>query len=140
MKRLLLFAMIAELSLTSVQAQSFLEEVKSEPNPGKRVEIALDFAGKSLDDARADYLNGKTEQGNQLLSQIDQLVEECLSSVQEAHKHKYWKRAEMAVSALSRRVDSLLDDISWDQRDRARELRAQLENIHDKLLAGVMAK
>lgn len=121
-------------------AQSDLDEVRAERNPGRRSELAMDMADEALDRARDFYRSGDQRRGEEQLVAVDKLADECLSSVQQAHKSKYTKKAELKVAALSRRVNSLVDDLGYEQRDKAREVHAHLEEIHDKLLAGVMGK
>jgi uncharacterized membrane protein len=60
--------------------------------------------------------------------------------VEEAHKSKYWKKAELKVAALMRRVNSLIADLDYNERGKAQELETHLSRVHDQLLAGVMAK
>jgi hypothetical protein len=116
------------------------EEVLSERNPGKRSELALDTADRLLDQARTHYKAGQPQKGDEELDLISMLADECLHSTEEAHKSKYWKKSEMRIAALNRRVRSLTDELSYDQRDPGNKLAAHLDSIHDKLLAGVMRK
>lgn len=134
-----LVVMFLAMSAAAV-AQTALDDVKAERNPGRRSEMAMMMADESLDHAREFYRSGDSKQGDAELALIDQLADECLSSVEKAHKSKYTKKAELRVVALSRRVNSLADDLGYDQRDKAREVHSHLEEIHDKLLAGVMGK
>jgi hypothetical protein len=120
--------------------QTALDDVKAERHPGRRSEMAMRMADESLDRAREFYRSGNLERGDEELTLVGQLADECLSAVQEAHKSKYTKKAELRVAALNRRVSSLTDDLGYDQRDKAREVHSHLEAIHDKLLAGVMGK
>jgi len=116
------------------------DEVVSERNPGKRSELALDAAVPALEQARAYYEAGQQQKGEEELDLISMLADECLSSTEEAHKSKYWKKSEMRIAALNRRIRSFADELGYDQRDPANKLAAHLDFIHDKLLAGVMRK
>jgi len=120
--------------------QSAEDEVKNEPNPGKRSEMAMEVANRSLDEARESYLGGDVKKGDAEIIEIETLADECLSSVEQAKKYRYWKKAELKIRQLTRRVESLSNDIDYDQRGKAQELRAHLDQVHDKLLAGVMRK
>jgi hypothetical protein len=131
-----LFLSMAAFAVT----QTALDEVKAERHPGRRSELALRNADESVDRAREFYRSGDLKRGDEELTLVEQLADECLSSVEEAHKSKYTKKAELRVAALSRRVSSLADDLGYDQRDKAHEVHSRLEEIHDKLLAGVMGK
>lgn len=120
--------------------QSAVDEVRSQRNPGRRSELAISMADEALDRAREFYRSGDQKRAEEQLDAVDRLADECLSSVQEARKSKYTKKAELKIAALARRVNSLVDDLGYEQRDKAREVHTHLEEIHDKLLAGVMGK
>jgi hypothetical protein len=120
--------------------QSATDEVRNQPNPGKRSEVAIEAANRSLDEARESYLGGDSKKGDSEIKEVEALADECLSSVEQANKYRYWKKAELKIRQLTRRVESLTDDLGYDQRAKAQELRAHLDQIHDKLLAGVMRK
>ena len=136
----LLFVLFLSVCVPVLKAESFLDEAQAERNPGKRSEIALELADKSLDQARDYYHSGNPLKGDSELDMIDNLATECLSSVEEAHKSKYWKKAELKLSALMRRVNSLINDLNYNERGKAQELETHLSRVHDQLLAGVMAK
>ncbi len=141
MKRLRhLMALVCLLPPFLMLAQSALDEVKNEPNPGKRSELAIEAADRSIDEARDAYRSGNIRNGDAELQAVENLADECLSSVEEANKYRYWKKAELKIRHLTRRVDSLMDEIGYDQREKAQHTRAHLDQIHDKLLAGVMRK
>jgi len=136
----LLFVLFLSLFVPVLKAESFLDETQAERKPGRRSEIALELADKSLDQAREYYVSGNSLKGDSELDMIDSLATECLTSVEEAHKSKYWKKAELKVAALMRRVNSLIADLDYNERGKAQELETHLSRVHDQLLAGVMAK
>jgi len=131
------FLLVSSLLL---MGQSAADEVKNESNPGKRSELSIEAANRTLDEARAAYLAGNSKQGDSDMHAVETLADECLSSVEQAKKYRYWKKAELKVRQLTRRVETLSDDLGYDERGKAQELRAHLDQIHDKLLAGVMRK
>lgn len=137
-----LYGCLASFVLASfiLLGQSAADEVKNQPNPGKRSELAIEAANRSLDEARESYLGGNSTKGDSEIKEVATLADECLSSVEQANKYRYWKKAELRIRQLTRRVESLADDLGYDQRAKAQELRAHLDQIHDKLLAGVMRK
>jgi hypothetical protein len=126
--------------LTAATGESLPPEVTSERNPGKRSEIAIDFADKAFDQARSFYQSGDIAHGESQLNLVATLADECFTSAQESHKAKYYKRDEMKVSTLTRRVRSFADDLGYEQREKASLLASHLDEIHDKLLRGVMGK
>jgi hypothetical protein len=117
-----------------------LDEVKAEHNAGKRSELAIQYADHALDQARTYYKTGDTVHGEAELDSVASLADECFRSVQEANKSKYWKKTEMKIGMLTRRVRSLAEDLGYDQREKASQLADHLSEIRDKLLQGVMSK
>jgi hypothetical protein len=132
----LLFAPVARPEVSS----ELPAEVKNEHNPVKRFDIAIDLADQSVDHARSAYKGGDQKLAETELDLVAVLADDCLHSAEEVHKSKYWKKAELKIAALRRRVNSLTDDLGYDQRDKAKELSEHLDSIHDKLLSGVMGK
>lgn len=130
----------AAVILTGAGAGTLPPEVAEQHNPGKRSELAIELAAKALEQARGYYELGKMDQADAQLDVVEALAKECLDSARESRKEKYWKRAELKTAALSRQIRSLIDQLSYNQRERAQLLAKQVESIHDKLLAGVMAK
>ena len=123
-----------------VGAQSLVSEIKAEHDPAKRSEKALSIADMAFDSARENYGKGDIHKGDAELENMMTALDECLSSLDAARKAKYYKKAEMNVAALQRRLDGLLDDISLQQRGWAEYTRRKLDELHDKLLEGVMRK
>jgi hypothetical protein len=129
------------LLLTGVlHAQTLLAEIRAERDPAKRSEKALSLADNAFDNARDDYGKGNIHKGDADLENMMTALEECLSSLDTANKAKYFKKAEMNVAVLQRRLKSLVDDIGVQQRGWAEYTQRKLDELHDKLLDGVMRK
>lgn len=127
--------------VSSAYAQSFLAELKAtEHNPVKRSKKALVLADTAFDNARDFYNKGEIDRGDAALDNMTQALKFCLESLQEAKKGKYYKKAELDVALLQRRMSSLLEDIDIQDRGWANQTSRTLDQIHDKLLAGVMRK
>jgi hypothetical protein len=121
-------------------SQSLLTELKLEHDPGKRSDLALDYADEALTNAKALYAKGEVHKGDALLDQVTAALQECATSLNTAHKAKYYKKAEMKVATLQRRMQGLLEDLSIQERGWAEYTSRKIEEIHDKLLDGVMRK
>ena len=67
-------------------------------------------------------------------------LNECVSSLQAAHKSKFFKKPELRVALLQRRLQTLLDDIGIEERGWAEYTARKLNEVHDKLLSGAMGK
>ncbi|HXE10895.1 MAG TPA: hypothetical protein VN633_02165 [Bryobacteraceae bacterium] len=134
------FLLAASAVMTAAGAGTLPPELIAQHNPGKRSELAIELAAKALNQARGYYEAGKIDEADAQLDLVEDLAKECLESARQSRKEKYWKRAELKTAALSRHIHSLIDELSYTQRDRAKLLAKQIDSIHDKLLAGVMAK
>jgi hypothetical protein len=121
-------------------AQSLLSELKAERDPGKRAEKALLLANAAFDSARDYYRKGQIEKGDAALDEMTDALIACLQSAEIAHKAKFFKKAEMDVAALQRRMTWLLNDLDVQDRGWAEITSKKLDEIHDKLLDGVMRK
>ena len=139
MRPVCLIVLLFAAALASL-AVNVVDQVKAEPNAAKRSEMAIEYAEQSLDQARSYYKAGNAARGDSELHVISALADECFSSVQEANKPKYWKKTEMKIGTLTRRVRSLTEDLGYDQRDGAIQLADHLNQIRDKLLQGAMKK
>ncbi len=112
----------------------------AEHDIGKRPEIALNSAEMAFDSAREAYTKGEIEKGDAALEEMTKDLDACVSSLETAHKSHFYKKAELRVAMLQRRMKTLLDDIDLPSRGWAEQTDRKLEEIHEKLLAGVMRK
>jgi hypothetical protein len=111
-----------------------------EQDPVKRSAAQLSSAEQAFDDARAAYDKGDIDKGDEELEKMTKALDACLGSLEEAHKARFYKKAEMKVALLQRRMSGLLDDIELPRRGWAEQTSRKLDEIHDKLLAGAMGK
>jgi hypothetical protein len=124
-----------------VQAQqSFLAELEAVHDPARRSDKALSLADAAFDNARELYTKGEIKKGDAELDNMTSALTECVGSLQTAHKARFYKKAELRVAYLQRRMEGLLDDISVQERGWAEYTQRKLDDIHDKLLQGVMRK
>lgn len=120
--------------------QSLLAELEAEHDPARRSDKALTFADAAFDNARDFYLKGEIKKGDAELENMTNALKECVGSLQVAHKARFYKKAELKVAYLQRRLKGLVDDLSIQQRGWAEYTERKLDDIHDKLLEGVMRK
>ncbi|MGA8026700.1 MAG: hypothetical protein WB992_06100 [Bryobacteraceae bacterium] len=123
-----------------VHAQSLVAELKAQHDPTKRSELALNFADAAFDNARDCYEKGEIQKGDAQLEDMTNALNECVVSLAVAHKARCYKKAELKVAYLQRRMQGLLDDIEIQRRGWAEYTERKLDEIHDKLLDGVMRK
>jgi hypothetical protein len=120
--------------------QSFLAELEAEHDPARRSDKALMLADAAFDNARELYTKGEIKRGDAELDKMTSALKECVGSLQTAHKARFYKKAELKVAYLQRRMQGLLDDLSLQERGWAEYTQRKLDDIHDKLLDGVMRK
>lgn len=123
-----------------LHAQAFLVDIRAEHDPVKRSEKALTFANTAFDDARSEYTKGNISGGDADLENMTNALKECVGSLETAHKAKFFKRAEMNVAALQRRLQGVVEDLGAQERGWAEYTQRKVEEIHDALLTGVMGK
>jgi len=124
----------------ALPAQSFISELKAEPNPVRRAEKALAYADNAFASAHEFYDHGNVPKGDELLDNMTAALRECVQSLRATHKPGVYKKAELNVAMLQRRMQGLLDDIDVQNRGWADYTNRKLEEIHDALLNGVMRK
>ena len=122
-----------------------LPAVKAEPVPEKRAQRSLDFAQEKLTEARKQYEANDDAALAFTLKQTSEGVELALLSLQAMGKHpsqnvRHYKPAEMRVRELLRRLTTLRNDASIDQRPAVVECERRLTAVHEQLLDGVMSK
>lgn len=133
-------ALLLAAWVSAAQAQSILAELRAEHDPAKRSEKALTFADEAFDNARDYYNKGEIQKGDAELEDMTNALNECVGSLEVARKAKCYKKAELKVAYLQRRLQGLLDDIEIQKRGWAEYTQRKLEEIHDKLLSGVMRR
>jgi hypothetical protein len=115
-------------------------ETLSPHDAGKQAEIEITRAEEAFDQARDAYNKGRIEEGDKALEDMTKALDAGVESLAVVHKARSYKKAEQRVAVLQRRMAALLDDIDLPQRGWAEQTNRKLEEIHDKLLAGVMRK
>jgi hypothetical protein len=133
------------LLLVSVVLASGLDAVKSEPNLEKRSKLALENANSAIDTARQDYTAGHLKETLSALTEVSDSVDLCLASLNETHKDarknpKAFKRAEMDIRELVRRLKSLESDFALDDRSEVLKIEQHLQEVHDDLIMRIMSK
>lgn len=121
-------------------AQSLPADLKAEHDPNRRSERALIVADETFESARTFYGEGAIQKGDAQLEEMTNALNECVSSLQLAHKSRGYKKAELRVALLQRRLQTLLEDIGVEQRGWAEYTLRKIGEIHDKLLAGALGK
>ena len=121
-----------------------LPTIKSTPDLEKRSEMALANADADVGSAREAYNQGDVKKMQATLDDLRDSVKLSLYSLQQTHKRarnsKYYKQAELKTRALARRLMTLADEVSVDDRKMVEDTRQNVLDIHDQLLGDIMGK
>ena len=121
-----------------------LAAVKTEPDLNRRSELALINADEKIDSARQAYQAGNQAAEEAAIQEVSESVTLSYDALGQTHgaprKSKYYKRAELKVSALMRRLSGFRDEVSFDFRPQVDAALKKLSDIHDELLSDIMSK
>jgi hypothetical protein len=139
MKRLLLMFPLA----LALAAASGLDAVKAEPNLERRSELALTYAGEVLTNLRTDL---ETKEWAAVAPEIEEFraaVDLSFAALKATGKNarrnpKYFKRAELKLRELGRRLRGLQVFLAVDDRPKMDEVIAYVEKLQDDLVEMTM--
>jgi len=121
-----------------------LAAVKTEPNPGKRSDLALENANRAIDEARAAYQAGDMKKTEAQLNEVRESVEVSLEALESSGKQprnsKYYKQAEIKLRQMLRRLAGFRDEMSVEDRKPLEDAATRLQEVHDHLLSEIMSK
>lgn len=138
-KLLLLTALVSLLSAFD------LEAVRKETNPEKRSEMALSNADAALDRARSAYQKGNDTVFRESLTEVDDSLTLCKQSLDDSGKNarkkpKYFKKAEIGLRRLMRRLENLQVEVSVDDRPTVEPVATHARKIQEEILLAIMGK
>lgn len=122
-----------------------LDDVRAEPNLEKRSKLAIEYADSAIDSARKLYAAGDYKAALSSLAEVSEaadLSSESLAATgKNARKHpKPFKKAELGIRELLRRLKGLELDFGVDDRESILAVERHLQKIHDDLIAQIMSK
>lgn len=122
-----------------------LGPIKNEPNLEHRSEMALTNANTALDAARSAYDSGDTAKAEMDLDEVRESVDLAYDSLSSTGKDprrspKYFKKAEMSIRLLLRRLEGVAQNFSVADRGNIEQIRNHVSEIHDNLIEGIMSK
>jgi len=121
-----------------------LAAVKAEPDLNRRSEMALANADEKLEAAHQAYMAGNDAAEAADIQEVGDSVALCYQSLEQTHgaprKSRYYKRAELKVSDLMRRLSGFRDEVNYDFRPKVDAVLKQISDIHDQLLSDIMSK
>lgn len=123
---------------------SDIAAVKSEPDLERRSELALANADKEMDAAKQAYSGGDDQAEQHALAEVRELVDVSYDALEHSkqapRKSKYYKNAELKLTALLRRLNSFRDQVSFEGRAAVDAVIKRVSDVHDELLAAIMSK
>jgi hypothetical protein len=122
-----------------------LDAIRKEPNLEKRSELALGNAEAALDRARDAYQKGEDAGFKAALAEVSDSIELCKQSLDESGKNarkspKYFKKAEIGIRKLSRRLDNLQVEVSVDDRPTVEPVVGRAHKLQEEILLAIMGK
>ena len=121
-----------------------LASVKAEPDLNRRSELALMNADEKIDAARQAYQAGNESAEDAAIQEVADSVTLCYQALEQTHgaprKNRYYKKAELKVSALMRRLSGFRDEVSFDFRPKVDVVLKRISDIHDELLSDIMSR
>jgi hypothetical protein len=121
-----------------------IASVKSEPDFEKRSELALLNAGHAMDAARRAYTDGDQPAMQAALAELSESVDVCFDALQhtrgDPRKNKYYKRAELQLKALTRRLTGFRDEIGFESRPPVEAAMKKVSDVHDEIIAAIMSR
>ena len=124
-------------------AQADLKAALAERDLGKRSKLALDNAAETLKAARAALQAGENEKIAAAAAEMKESVDLAYDSLKSTGKDprkspKWFKHAEIATRDLLKKLDTLQQDMNFQDRSVLSELKTRLQQVHDELLVGLM--
>lgn len=121
-----------------------IASVKTEADPNRRSELALLNADEKIDLARQALQAGDEGAEDAAIQEVAESVTLCYSSLEQAHgeprKSRYYKHAELKISALMRRLTGLRDEVGFELRPRVEAVMKKLSDVHDQLITDIMSR
>ena len=139
-----LFVLLTMLLAVQVTGAD-LAGVRNEPNLEKRSEKALENANIAVDEARKAYQSSDLAVFGLLLKEVEESAALSYQSLEDTGKAarrnpKFFKRAEMKLHALAKRLEALGSDVNFEDRVLVEATRKKLSDLEDKIVFEIMTK
>ena len=129
--------------MAGVSRADDLARARAEPNLEKRARLALAESDAAMNAARSDYQRGDNARISSDAATIVEAVDLAFLSLNQTGKDprkssRWFKYAEIQTRGLLRRLDALQEDMSFEDRPLVEKARKEVQQVHDKLLVGLM--
>jgi hypothetical protein len=137
-------ALVLALACVAV-CQADLSEALAEPNLEKRSEKAIKLAEQALDHASKAWKDGRDADEAAQLKAVRDGIDLCVQSLKDSGKDarkspKYFKRAEITLRNIIRRLDSFRFAKGVDERAPLDHLLSHAHRVHEGILLDIMTK
>lgn len=136
-----LFLLFAAAALG--QQQPTWDAIKSEQDPEKQSQMALQLAQDGVDGVVEAYRQGLPEQARAMLARIVEAAELSVTALEATGKNarsrpKHFKRAEIATRKLARSLESAQRQLIYDERQDLEPVIRRVEAINGEILSKIM--
>lgn len=126
-------------------APADLAAARAEPNLEKRYAKALDNAFTAVGEARKAYDESRAAEFVQALAEARESVELCDESLRKTGKNparspKHFKRAELRLRDLLKRLEALRQYAGVDDREPVEKVKDRIQYLHEELLLDIMGR
>ena len=124
-------------------APADLKAALAERDLGRRSKLALDNAVEAMKSARAAFTRGDDASLAEAAAEVKESVNLAYDSLESTGKDprrspKWFKHAEIETRDLLKKVETLQQDLNFQDRHILDELKTRLQQVHDDLLLGLM--
>ncbi len=137
-----LFALIAPVGARAVpRSEPTVEELKaklSSTSVGDKPHVCVKIAQKQLKEADQFYAANDVEKAQAAL--VDVVAFSELARDYAIQSHKYQKQAEIAVRAMTRKLNELTHSLDRDDQAPVRDAIKRLQRVQDDLLKSMFPK
>lgn len=138
-----LLAVLALALLPVGMAHADLKSALAEKDLGKRSKLALDNASKAMKEARAALEKGESDKMHAAAEEVRESVDLAYDSLKSTGKDprknpKWFKQAEIHTRDLLKKMETLQNDLNFEDRPTLEKLKVRVQQVHDELLTGLM--
>ena len=133
--------MIVFADVSRALSEPTIEELKarvSSANVADKAKLCLEIAEKQLNEADKQYTADNVEKAQTSLTDVVSYSELARDYSIQSHKHQ--KQTEIAIRAMTRKLNDLLHVLGRDDQVPVKDAISHLERVRDDLLAAMFPK
>ena len=133
--------MIVFAGVSPARSEPTVEELKarvSSANVADKAKLCLEIAEKQLNETDKQYTADNVEKAQTSLTDVVSYSELARDYSIQSHKHQ--KQTEIAIRAMTRKLNDLLHVLGRDDQGPVKDAISHLERVRDDLLAAMFPK